>query len=204
MQRPAGAGKLAIVLVGALATAAIFAPSPTLAASKFGAKLSRVVDPVGATPPHRCLPVAGGCTRVGVSYTATTPVGGNVQAAESGKVKRVRLIAAAPGNFRLFLVKLQNLDLALGTGQGKAKRKGPRIEYEGNGFTNKPIEHFEVGVKVKRGEFLAMKSRKTSALECTPTTVQELFFQPPLGLGGGFVNSGAFGNCQLLLQAVIK
>jgi hypothetical protein len=204
MKTKGGAGKLAIALAGVLAVAAIFAPSSALAASKFGAKLSRVVDPVGATPPHRCLPVAGGCTRVGVSYTATTAVGGNVQAAKSGKIKRIRLIAAHPGNFRLFLVKLQNLDLALGTGQGKAKRKGPRISYDGNGFTNKPIEHFEVGVKVKRGEFLAMKSRKTSALQCTPTTVQELFFQPPLGLGGGFVNSAAFGNCQLLVQAVVK
>jgi hypothetical protein len=192
-----------VAIVGTIAVAAVVAPS-ALAASKFGAKLSKVVDPIGATPAHQCLPVAGGCTRVGANFSATGAVGGNVQAPESGKIKRVRLIAATPGNFRFYLLKLRNLDLTTGTGLAKAKRKGPRIEYDGDGLTSKPIEHFKVGVKVKRGEFLAIKSRKTSTLECTPTTVNQLVYQPPLGLGGGFVASGSFDRCQLLVQAVIK
>jgi hypothetical protein len=192
-----------IVILCAMAATLALAPSAP-AASKFGAKLSKVVDPVGATPAHGCLPAAGGCTRVGVSYFATGAVGGNVQAAEKGRIKRIRLIAATPGNFRFFLLKLRDLDPTAGTALAKAKRKGPRIEYEGNGLTDKPIEHFKTRVRVRRGEFLAIKSRRTSALDCTPTTPQQLFYQPPLGLGGGFVASRTFDRCQLLVQAVIR
>jgi hypothetical protein len=202
--RKGRAGKLGGALAGAVVAVALVSPSSALGASKFGAKLSKVVDPVGASPPHQCLPAAGGCTRAGVAYAHTGAVGGNVQAPESGKIKRIRLIAADPGNFRFFLLKLRNLDLTTGTGLARAKRKGPRIEYDGTGFTSKPIEHFKVGVKVKRGEFLAIKSRKTSALDCTQTTPQQLVYQPPLGLGGGFVASRAFDTCQLLVQAVVK
>jgi hypothetical protein len=191
------------IAIAIAAAALVMAPS-ALAASKLGAKLSKVVDPVGASPAHKCLPVAGGCTRVGVNYSVTGAVGGNVQAPESGKVKRVRLIAATPGNFRFFLYKLKNLDLVTGTGLAKAKRKGPRIAYDGDGFTNNPIEHFKVGVKVRRGEFLGFKARKTSTLDCTPTSAHQLVYQPPLGLGGGFVASDAFDDCQLLVQAVVK
>lgn len=192
-------GAVSAIVVMAL----VLAPS-ALGASKFGAKLSKVVDPVGASPAHQCLPAAGGCTRVGVDYSATGAVGGNIQAPESGKIKRVRLIAATPGNFRFYLLKLRDLNLTTGTGLAKAKRKGPRIEYDGDGFTTKPIEHFKVNVKVKRGEFLAIKARKTSALDCTPVSAHQLVYQPPLGLGGGFVASSTFDPCQLLIQAVVK
>jgi hypothetical protein len=202
--RKGRAGRLGAALTGAVVAVVLVAPSSAPAASKFGAKLSKVVDPIGASPAHQCLPAAGGCTRAGVAYTHTGAVGGNVKSPESGKIKRIRLIAATPGNFRFFLVKLRDFDPAAGTGLGRAKRKGPRIEYDGTGLTSKPIEHFEVGVKVKRGEFLAIKSRKTSALDCTSTTPQQLVFQPPLGLGGGFVASRAFDTCQLLVQAVVK
>lgn len=200
--RKGRAGKLGIAI--AIAAAALVMAPSALATSKFGAKLSKVVDPVGASPPHKCLPVSGGCSRVGVDYSVTGAVSGNVQAPESGKVKRVRLIAAAPGNFRFFLFKLRDLDLTTGTGLAKAKHKGPRIEYEGNGFTSKPIEHFKVGVKVKQGEFLGFKARKTSTLDCTSASAHQLVYQPPLGLGGGFVASDAFDTCQLLVQAVVK
>ena len=192
-----GAGGAIVVALGVLAPSA-------LGAAKFGAKLSNSVDPVGASPAHKCLPVVGGCTRVGVDYSATGAVGGNVQAPQSGKIKRVRLIAATPGNFRFYLLKLRDLNLTTGTGLAKAKRKGPRIEYDGDGFTTKPIEHFKVNVKVKRGEFLAIKARKTSALDCTPVSAHQLVYQPPLGLGGGFVASSTFDPCQLLIQAVVK
>jgi hypothetical protein len=196
------AGQLAGAVVGLAAVAAVMAPA-AVGASKFGAKLTGV-QPVGASPAHNCIPVAGGCTRVGVNYAATSAVGANAAAAENGKVKRIRVVAATPGNFRLFLAKVQSFDLATGTGQAKVKRKGPRIFYEGNGFTSKPIEHFETRVKVRKGEYLAIKSRKTSALDCTPATVNQLVFQPPLGRGGGFVSADAFDRCQLLVQAVVK
>jgi hypothetical protein len=202
ISRTTRAGKLAAALVATAAAAMAIAPA-AIGASKFGAKLTGV-QPVGATPPHKCLPAAGGCTRIGVNYAATSAVGANAAAAENGKVKRIRVVAAHPGNFRLFLAKVQGFDLATGTGQAKVKRKGPRIFYEGNGFTSKPIEHFETKVKVRKGEYLAIKSRKTSALDCTSATVNQLVFQPPLGRGGGFVSSAAFDRCQLLIQAVVK
>jgi hypothetical protein len=173
---------------------------------KFGAKLSKVVDPHGSTPTHECLPAAGGCTRAGVNYTATGAVQGNVVAPVAGRIKRVRIIAGTQGNFRLFLLNMRNINLAAGTGEAKAKRRGPRIHYEGTGFTSKPIEHFQLkpGLRVKQGQYLAIRSKRTSMLDCTPVSAHQLVFQPPLGLGGGFVASRAFDRCQLLIQAIIK
>jgi len=194
------AGRLGIVLTVGLVAGALVVPSSALA-SKFGAKLT-TAGPVGSTPPHKCVPVAGGCTRVGVSYSATGAAGGNIQAPEKGKIKRIRLLAGAPGNFRFFLTKLKNL--TTGSSLAKAKRKGPRLEYEGNGFTSKPVERFQVGVPVKRGEFLAIKARKTSTLDCRPASTHQIVYQPPLGLGGGFVSSSVSDTCELLIQAVIK
>jgi hypothetical protein len=174
--------------------------------AKFGAKLTSVVDPHGSTPAHTCLPATGGCTRAGVNYTATGAVQGNVVAPADGRIKRVRIIAGTQGNFRLMLLNMRNINLTAGTGEAKAKKKGPRISYQGTGFTSKPIEHFQLkpGLKVKQGQYLGIRARKTSLLDCTPTTVHQLVFQPPLGLGGGFVASRAFDHCQLLIQAIIK
>src|SRR5262245_36081111 len=90
-------GRVAIVVAGITAAGAI-AASPAMGA-KFGAKLTNVVDPNGSTPPHKCLPASGGCTRVAVNYSATGAVLGNVTAPVDGRIKRLRLIAGAPGNF---------------------------------------------------------------------------------------------------------
>ena len=191
------------MVVAGIAVGALAAPSPAAAASKFGAKLSGA-QPV-APPPHQCVPVAGdGCTRVGVSYSATGAAGGNVAARQRGKIKRIRLIAGAPGNLRLFVARVRDLQLPLGTGRARVTREGPRVEYDGNGFTSRPVERFEVGIKVKKGEHLAIKSGGTSTLDCRSTTPNELLFQPPLGLGEALVPSDASGACQLLLQAVVK
>ncbi len=196
--------KVAILVAGAAVALAITA-APAMGA-KFGAKLTAVVDPNGSTPPHKCLPASGGCTRAAVNYTATGAVQGQITSPSAGRIKRIRLIAGAPGNFRLFLAKMRNVDLGTGTAQAKLARKGPRISYAGTGFTAKPIEHFQLkpGLRVEPGEYLAIKARKTSALECTPTTVNQALFQPPLGLGGGFVASAASDRCELLIQAIIK
>ena len=197
------AGKLACLFTGAIVISALAAPSPAPALTKFGAKLSAMHSVTPA--PHQCVPVAGpGCTRVGVAYGATDAAGGNVAARRKGKIKRIRLVASSPGNFRLFLARVKDLQLPLGAGRARVTRKGPRIEYDGNGFTSRPVERFEVGVKVKKGEFLAIKSRSTSTLDCRSTTPNELLFQPSLGLGEALVPSDASGSCQLLLQAVVK
>jgi len=197
-------GRLAILVAGVTIACGIIA-APAMGA-KFGAKLTGALDPVGANPPHKCLPLSGGCTRAGVNYTATGAIQGNITAPVSGSIKRVRLIAATQGNFRLMVLKLNNVDLTAGTALGKAKKKSPRISYQGNGFTSKPIEHFNLkpGIRVKQGDYLGIRARKTSALDCRPTSVHQVLFQPPLGIGGGFVASRAFDHCQLLIQAIIK
>jgi hypothetical protein len=202
--RTGRARKLAIVVAGVTVACGI-AAGPAMGA-KFGAKLTGASDPFGANPAHKCLPASGGCTRAGVNYTATGAIQGNVTAPDSGKIKRVRLIAATQGNFRLMVLKLNTVDLTTGTALGKAKKKGPRLSYQGNGLTSKPIEHFKLkpGIRVKQGDYLGIRARKTSTLDCHPTTVHQVLFQPPLGLGGGFVASRAFDNCQLLIQAIIK
>ena len=197
------AGKLACLFTGAIVISALAAPSPAPALTKFGAKLSAMHSVTPA--PHQCVPVAGpGCTRVGVAYGATDAAGGNVAARRKGKIKRIRLVASSPGNFRLFLARVKDLQLPLGAGRARVTRKGPRIEYDGNGLTSRPVERFEVGLKVKAREYLAIRSRSTSTLDCRGTTPNELLYQPPLGLGEPLDASDGSGTCQLLLQAVVK
>jgi hypothetical protein len=202
--RTARAGKLGCLVAGGLAVGVLAAPSAAPAATtKFGAKLSNA--PSVTPAPRECVPVAGpGCTRVGVAYGATGAAGGNVAARRKGTIKRIRLIASAPGNFRLFVARVRDLNLPLGTGRARVTRKGPRIEYEGNGLTSRPVERFEVGLKVKARELLAIRARSTSTLDCRGTTPNELLYQPPLGLGEPLDPSDGSGTCQLLLQAVVK
>jgi hypothetical protein len=82
---------------------------------------------------------------------------------------------------------------------------GPKISYESsvNGLDYE-IQSFPVHVPVKQGQYLAIKSKRTSTLKCTSGSTEQLLFQPPLAVGGSFELNDDDDDCTMLLQAVIK
>jgi hypothetical protein len=191
------------------AVALMVAPASSLAA-KFGSDLKNndgsVTQPANSAPAHFCDPdPSERCTRVAVAFGDTGTVGGGVSAPTDGVIRKIKLVAGTPGQFRLQLARVKNLALGPGTGKAKIVEQGPRISYGSsvNGLDYE-IQKFHVHVPVKEGEYLAIKSRRTSTLKCTSGSTEQLLFQPPLALGGPFVWNDDDDDCTMLLQAVIK
>jgi len=113
-------------VIGVVVAAAVLAPAGGAWASRtaaFGSTLSQpanTFDPPatcnvqrpsdGAGQPENQGTDTGTCTRVAVAHPATDAVGGRVNAPFSGVVRRLRLRAGAPGNVRVELVRMTNLD----------------------------------------------------------------------------------------------
>jgi hypothetical protein len=192
------------LLPATLATAALLlTPAASMAGPHFGAKLTPDVQPSNASTAHPCTPIEGQpCTRVEMVgyYRPEQP-----NAPKSGTIKRIRLIAGEAGSFRLQIAKARP-----GSRQAKIVRNGPRISYQGQQLTEDAdtdtytIESFKVNVKVKRGEYLAIKSTSTSMLRCSSGGPNQLIFQPPLALGSPFRSADDTDGCWLLLEAAMK
>jgi hypothetical protein len=193
-----------IVIVASLALLAL--PATGMASTNFGAKLTPDVQPSNASQPHSCdMPeeIAGPCTRVlmdayGRPDRPTAP--------KRGKIRRVRLIAGAPGTFQLQIVRAK-----ASTQQAKLVRNGPVISYQGQDPTDPEtdpdtykIESFKVNVPVKKGQSLAIRSSSTSMLRCSSGGPNQLIFTPPLSLGSPFQTATDTDGCWLLLEAVIR
>jgi hypothetical protein len=190
-----------IVLLAVLALLAL--PAQGMAASKFGAKLTPDVQPSNASAPHACQPdedmPTGPCTRVLMDAYGRPD---QPNAPKSGTIKRIRLIAGAPGSFQLQLVKAN-----AATQRAKLVRNGPTINYQGQDSPDAEtykVESFKVKVPVKKGQYLAIRSSETSTLRCSSGGPNQLIFQPPLSLGSPFRTATDTDGCWLLLEAVIK
>jgi hypothetical protein len=199
-----------IGLAVALAAVALMVAPATGSAAKFGSDLKNndgsVTQPANSAPAHYCDPIAGDpCTRVAVAFGDTGAAGGNVAAPRDGVIKKIKLVAGTPGHFRLQLAKVKNLALGPGTGQAKVVKNGPKISYGSsvNGL-DYVIQSYPVHVRVKEGQYLAIKSKRTSTLKCTSGSTEQLLFQPPLAPGGPFEWNDDDDDCTMLLQAVIK
>lgn len=192
--------RIALVLALA-ATALMVVPAAGMAASKFGAKLNSTIQPSNSLPAQKCVfgQPAEPCTRVSMDAYNNA---GHEQAPKDGVIDKVKLIAGGPGNFRLQLAKAK-------PNQDKAKivEQGPKLHYQGQDPQwDEPyeVESFNVNVPVKEGEYLAIKSRKTSMLRCSSGGPNQFLFQPALSVGGPFQTLDYTDGCWLLLEAVYE
>ena len=187
-RRAALLGTAAIAILAAI-------PAASHAGPRFGADLK------GVTPeatPVKCTNPSAPCTRALINYYDPAHAGKVPFAPKKGKVKRIRLKAGAPGAFRLQLVRMKGF--VFPNVKAKVVRKGPRIRYEGTGS----VEAFKVKVPVRRGMWLAMRTRKTAAVQCEMGAENEAIFAPPIKLGGPFKLANDLGDCTHLVQAVMK
>ena len=203
---------LVAVALGAL----MLVPASGLARTKFGAKLranGNVVEPTEPAGGRSCKqsdPDLSNdpCTRVAVRFHETGAVQGHVKAPRKGKLRKLKIVASGPGSFTPYLARVKDLDTGLDSGKARVKKKGHRIEYEGDNTAPYTIEKFPFRKRVKKGDYLAIKSDKTSLLQCETDDVlgslDQLLFQPPLALGDSFEPNDGSDDCTLLTQAVYK
>jgi hypothetical protein len=190
-------------LIVLIAACAAFAATAARADAKylFGSKLDSTVQPSNANSPHPCLHPARTCTWV-MNEAYGRPNGGH-KAKKRGTIKRIRLIAGAPGSFRLQIVRARQTATGF---EGKAVRNGPKIRYQGqpDDFDPYVVESFRVRVPIHKGERLAIRTKKTSTLRCSSGGANTLLFDPPLVVGGGYHTMKDEEGCWLLLEAVVR
>jgi hypothetical protein len=185
-----------IVAMGAI----LVAPSSSMA-FRFGSELTPDTQPSNAGDGHECAPNPGYCTWV-MNEAYGRPDGGE-RSPYRARLKRVRLIANVPGSFRLQIVKVNAED------EAKVVKRGPFINYQGQPANADPddpyvIESFPVGLRIKRGHRLAIKTQSTSLVRCSSGGPNSLLYQPPLALGNGFDAYDATDGCWLLIEGVAK
>jgi len=204
-------GSVSTLICSAIAIAALVIVPAAGATTKFGSDLKNNDGSVTqATDTRNCqqdanpLDSTQKCDRIAVQYQDTGAIQSNITAPKNGTIDKLKLVALHKGKFKFELGDVKNLNGA--NGKGKIVAHGPRVEYgssiSGPGYK---IQTFDVNVPVHKGDYLAIKSRKTSLLKCQSGSTEQLLFQPTLPVGGPFEsNLGHRSNCTLLLQAVYQ
>ncbi len=183
----------------AVAALAMVAVPAAASAATFGADVEPDVQPSNAGTPHKCSGFEGKtCTWV-LNDAYGNP--GGEKAPKSGKLKRIKLIAGAPGSFKLQLVKVTKSQRA------KVVTQGPRIHYQGQSNPNADtyeVEKFKVNVPVHKGEQLAIKTKRTSTLRCSSGGDNTLLYNPALKVGHTLQSLGSDDGCWMLIEGVVK
>lgn len=189
--------------IAALAVAAsVVAIGPASAsAAKLGSSLNSTVQPSNAGQAHKCDANPNGkCTWVmGEAYGNP----GGEKSPKKGTLKKLKLIAGEAGKFKLQIAKTRK------NGKTKIVRNGPKIHYEGQDQANwdsdvYKVEKFKVRVPIKKGQRLAIKTKKTSTLRCSSGGAHTLLYTPPLAPGGPFSPYDDTDGCWMLLQGKVK
>jgi hypothetical protein len=197
-------------LAAAVASVAMMvAPAAGMAApAKFGSKLDPTVQPSNGLPGLMCSQEAPGTTCTMIQNEAYGRPDGGQLAPKTGTIKRIRLIAAGPGSFKLQIAKVQQATL-FKTNKAKVVQEGPRISYTGQTEANEEsgayrVESFPVNVPVKKGQQLALRGNVTSMVRCSSGGDNTLIYTPSLLSGGAFKPATSTEGCWILIEAVIR
>jgi hypothetical protein len=198
----AAAGLATVAAVGVIGVSA------ASASTKFGADLTNQTQPSNASN-SSCQDAdetltATPCTRVATTFADVGAVNNKIVAPKDGTIKKIKLIAGEPGTMTPFVVRLKNFDTSAYTAKGRTTAKGPKINYVSSVLeTTYKVQSFPVSIKVKKGQYLAIRSKRTSMERCNSGGGKQLLFQPPLKIGDPFNLSDGRGECVLLIQAVM-
>ncbi len=197
-------------LAAAVATVATMtAPASGMAAPvKFGAKLNPTVQPSNSLPGLMCEHQTPGATCTMIQNEAYGRPDGGHLAPKTGTIKKIRLIAGGPGNFKLQIAKVQQATL-FKTNKAKVVANGPRISYTGQTEANEEsgaykVESFDVDVPVQKGQQLALRGNIASMIRCSSGGDNTLIYTPPLLSGSPFRAATNSDGCWILMEAVIR
>ena len=146
-----------LILVLALGVVAAFmaAPASGFAATTFGAKLNKTIQPSNSQPAQPCTMPAKSCTRIEMDAYNDA---GHERAPKDGVIKKVDFIAGGSGHF-----KIQIAEAKPGKDKGRVVRNGPRIDYAGQPNESSltyDVESLPVHVPVEKGQYLAISARR--------------------------------------------
>ena len=195
--------KTTALLALAAAAVAIAPASAGAAASPFGSHLTPDTQPSNAGQAHECDQQAPGTECTWILNEAYGNAGGE-GAPKSGTLKKIKLIAGEAGSFQLQLAKVR------ADGSAKVKKNGPVIEYVGQEYLEDEdpetyrIETFKVDMPIKAGQYLAIKTDKTSTLRCSSGGDNTLLFDPPLSPGNPFTAPSNDDGCWMLIEGFVK
>ena len=205
LTRNDSSGKLAMrALVALVITFAALAllPKSGLAATKFGAELTPDTQPSNSsTEGAPCeLNNPGLCTRV--SMEAYGRPDGGERAPKSGTIKKISVISQGPDTFRFEIAEAK-----AASEQAKVVYRSKKLHSQGQTDINADtyrIETFKVNAPVKKGQYLATESKRSSMLRCSSGGPNQLQFTPALALNAPFETATSTDGCWLLLEATIK
>jgi hypothetical protein len=197
-----------MVMVGAATPVAAGKPA-------FGAKLSKNSQPSNAESGRKCSQgtvIGSGKTCTWVAKDAFQN-GNKYKAPKNGRIGKVKLVSCVKGSFKLQLARVQRA-----TNKSRVVRSGPYIQYkadprqvDGDGDTycggedgdDFRVQTFKVNVPVKKGEYIAIKTKKTGTLNCSGGN-GTLVHAPFLPVGGIIKKAKDTMSCSMLVRLVYK
>lgn len=196
---------LGVMVVVALLVVSAVGPAASHGGRWLGAKLTTNTQPSNSSSGINCgnePTVAEPCTfvmREALGYSGNRRH--ETKAPRNGVIKKIKLIASTAGSFRLQIAKIKP-----GTMKAKIVRNGPRINYLGQPDPNAPylIETFKVNIPIRKGQSLAVKTKRLRAMRCNSGGAATLTFQKPLKVGGKFRQTSGTEGCFMLIRAILK
>jgi hypothetical protein len=192
--------------VAALSLAAAALPAGASAhTSWFGSALNHEPANAGSTCEDDGLMGVQSCTHVGSYYPGFS---GRAKAPHGGTITKIKLQAQAPTTMTFKVVNVRNVGQDHRSGQARATAKtrtvqvnGPTEDQASDGIY--PIETFNVHMKVRKGQELAVDTPSNTAEYCADGTPGQLLFAPTLKPGHGFSSSQGTDDCLMLVRAVV-
>lgn len=181
----------------------------------FGANLSKSSQPSNAESGRKCsqgtvIQSGQKCTWVAKDAYQN---GNKYKAPKNGRIGKIKLVSCVKGNFRLQLGRVKR-----SSDKMRITRNGPSINYkadprqvdgddetfcggeEGNDYR---IQTFKINMQVKKGEYIAIKAKKTGTLSCSGGS-GTLVRAPVLPVGGVFKKAKDSMSCSMLIKLVYK
>lgn len=192
-----------VIAVGAIALVPAAASAST---TWFGSSLDHTPANAGSTCSDDGVGPSILCTHVGSYYPGFS---GRAQSPSNGTIVTLKVRPQGPMTLTAKVVNVRHLAADERSGQAQAVVRsrliqvpGPTQDQMDNG--DYPVEKFNVSLKVKKGQELAIDTTSNTAEYCSDGTPGQLLFDPTLSLGHGFTNSAGVDDCLMLIQAVVK
>jgi hypothetical protein len=201
-----------LVVVAALLAVSQAAPAAA-AGTRFGSRLDNTIQPSNAeqgqwcdepndTPPH---PTCTWILNEAYVHSATINPLAHARAPRDGYIDKIRIISCIAESFRLQVAKVKRA-----TQQARVVRQSALLSYAGDAncgdddvYTVKTI-NLSPNLRVFKGQFLAIRTKRTGMLRCSSGGPHTYLFDPPLVVGGVFRTATDTDGCWILLEAVMS
>lgn len=139
--------------------------------------------------------------------------GNKYMAPKNGRIGKVKLVSCVKNSFKIQLATAKR-----SANRSRVTRSGPIIRYkanprqvdgdedtfcggeDGDDYT---VQTFRVNMVVKKGEYIAIRTKKTGTLNCSGGS-GTLVHAPPLRVGGRFKRAKDSMSCTMLVRLVYK